>query len=127
MPPDIHGLGHDVMPGDAGDPTRRRQKARQDADGGGLAGPVGPQEADNFPAVDPTADVIHREDGAEIFGEIVNLNHHERPVTAQPTAAPDVTLPPSLVPRRRKDAARGRRDTSFLLRPALPASSSRRR
>ncbi len=51
-----------------------QQQAVEHADGGGLARPVGPQEAENLPPVDLKADVVHRLEVPEMPGEIFDDN-----------------------------------------------------
>jgi hypothetical protein len=49
QPPHPAGVRHHVQPADAGGPGVRPQQRRQDADGGGLAGPFGPSMPSTVP------------------------------------------------------------------------------
>ena len=49
-----------------------QQQPVEHADGGGLARPVGSQEAENLPPVDLKADVVHRHEVPEMAGEILD-------------------------------------------------------
>src|ERR1700687_2050236 len=75
------------MVGDAGNPCGGRQITGQNANRGGLARAVGPQKADDFSLGDSKADVVNRQDGAEILGEMSNLNHYANPVQVSRAAA----------------------------------------
>src|SRR5205823_2683523 len=66
---------HHVEAGDAGPPARGRQIPAQDAHGGGLAGPVRPEEAEHFPLLDREAHVVQGRVRAVRLAEVLSLNH----------------------------------------------------
>ncbi|MCY1417919.1 hypothetical protein D9M71_334650 [compost metagenome] len=51
-----------------------RQQAGEHLHGGGLAAAVGAEEAEDFPALDAEADVVHRDEIAEAAGQVVGLD-----------------------------------------------------
>ena len=57
------------------DAAGRRQEAGDHAHGGGLAGAVGPKEAQHLAPVHRERDVVHGPFGPEDFCQILNLNH----------------------------------------------------
>src|SRR5262249_52173221 len=63
----------------------RRQEAGDDAHGGGLAGAVGPQEADHLALTGGEGDPVDRDQIAIAFRQLANLYHRNRsPETADP-------------------------------------------
>ena len=54
------------------------EEARQHAQGGALAGPVGAEEADDLPPVDAERDIAHRLDGAVRLAEVGRFDHPGR-------------------------------------------------
>src|SRR5262249_23957673 len=75
----FHRLRHDVVVGDPGDAARRRQVAGEDAQSRRLAGAIGTQKADDLAPGDLKADVINGQNGAEILGDVLNLDHRTHP------------------------------------------------
>ena len=58
------------------DPSRgRRDEPGDHAHGGGLAGAVGPEEAQHFAALDRERDVVHRELRAERLHQVLDFDH----------------------------------------------------
>ena len=72
-----------IEPIDRHPSTRRRQIAGQHAHGGRLAGPVGTQHTDNFPAIDRKADAIDRTDGTKSLDQIFHDNHRQHAPSAE--------------------------------------------
>ncbi len=73
-PPGLHGAGEDVEAGDPRLPPRGGHEAREDAEGGGLPGPVGAQEPDDLPPLDGEGDPIHRPAGTEVLHQVLDLD-----------------------------------------------------
>ncbi len=63
------GLRATSIPATKALPAGGPQQAAQNADGGRLAGAVGPQKADDFPAADGKADMIHGGEVAEALDQ----------------------------------------------------------
>src|SRR5262249_26824821 len=71
----VHGLGHHVEAGDAGDAAGGRQVTGEDAQGRGLAGSVRAEKADDLTFLDVKGDVRDGLDRAEVLGEPFDLDH----------------------------------------------------
>jgi hypothetical protein len=74
------GLGGDVEAGDTGRPSRGPQHGAEDAHGGGLAGAVGPEQAEDLPGPGLEADAIDGVDQPaaqvpERLGQVLDLDH----------------------------------------------------
>ena len=77
---DLHRLVHHVEPGDPGVAAGGGQPGGEDAHAGGLAGPVGAEEADEFAGLDLEGDVVHGQDGAVVLGQVLDVDRGRRHV-----------------------------------------------
>jgi len=68
-------LLEDVKAGDRSGAGRGRKKTRQHAHGGGLAGAVGPEEADDLAFVNLEGDVVHSGVASVPLGQVRYGNH----------------------------------------------------
>ena len=68
------GLGHDVVAGDGGGAGGGGDEARKHAHGGGLAGAVGAEEAEDLALVEAEGDIVHRGEAAEPLGQARDLD-----------------------------------------------------
>ena len=73
-------LVEDVEPGDDGVAFRGRHVAGQDPHRRRLAGAVRSEEAEDLPALDAKAHVVHRGHPAVAFREVLDLNHGGSPI-----------------------------------------------
>ena len=62
------------MPRTLTPPERRAAQAADHVDGGRLAGPVGPEKAEDLPALNLQAEVVDGGEGAESFGDTYELD-----------------------------------------------------
>ena len=83
------GVDRVVLPGDR--PVVEGQQPHDCAHGGGLAGTVGAEEADDLAAIHCEADPVERQQRAEPFGDVVDGKHPRR------------TYPEVPVTQRRRD------------------------
>ena len=58
----------------------RRKQAAQHAEGGGLAGAVGPEQAEDLAAAHLEVDVVDGGEGAEFLDQLLDLDHRLVPV-----------------------------------------------
>src|SRR5262249_20046987 len=72
-------VGPAVVPADGGAPAGGAQEAQQQAQGGGLAGPVGPEQADDLAGPDAEREVGQGGEVAVTLGEAVGVQEHGRP------------------------------------------------
>lgn len=70
-----HGVAEDVVTGYGGLPACRRHIACEDSQGCCLAGPVWPEEPDNFSLIDMKGDAVHRPAIGVNLGKILDTNH----------------------------------------------------
>jgi hypothetical protein len=63
------------VPADAGRAAGRGDETREHAHGGGLAGAIGAEEAEDFTGFDREAEVIDGQDAVEILAEVLRLDH----------------------------------------------------
>src|SRR5690606_26137633 len=75
LPLGLQGLGADIETTDGGAAAIRREKAGQHLHGGGLAGPVGPQNPPHLPPSYFKGQVVHGDVPAEPRGQAVYLYH----------------------------------------------------
>ena len=68
------GLRRDVEAADGGAAGGGRQQAAQDADGGRLPRPVGPQKAEDLAARDVERNIVDRHEIAEAFDQILDAD-----------------------------------------------------
>ena len=68
------GCVQQVQAGDLGAAAGGRQQAAQHAEGGGLAGAVRPQQAEDFAALHGEADVVDRDESAEAAHQVVHFD-----------------------------------------------------
>jgi hypothetical protein len=90
----VHGIGGDVETSDAGDAGRGGHKSGEDAHGGGFAGAIGAEKAEDFAFVHGEGNVI---DGGLIavgLGEIFYFYQCVPPLRYEQT---DKTAPPQSV------------------------------
>ena len=71
---DLAALGQDVEAEAGAAPRIGGQQAAQHADGGGLAGAVGAEEAVDLPAHHPHGEIVHHQGGAEPLAEALHLD-----------------------------------------------------
>ena len=71
-------IGPKVMPANADAAARRRNNAREAAQGGGLARAIGPHQAHHLAGLNLEAEFVHRHELAVQLGQCFNLNHELR-------------------------------------------------
>jgi hypothetical protein len=77
---DLERVLVDAMVLDADAAGGRPQKPREHPQGGGFAGAVRAQQAQNLPLPGDQADAVHRADGAVVLGQTLDVDHAAAPV-----------------------------------------------
>ena len=87
----FEGVGENVMAGDAGGAAAGREVAGEHAHGGGFAGAVGSEKADDFAFSDAEGNVVHGGAADESFREVADFDHGS--ALAAECAGPQAAMP----------------------------------